>query len=900
MLNVRGLRGGAVLLAILLACPTLVGDRPHLAMVPVAWRPAWSTPVGVDTVGLIAAVSDQALAVATRPDTVRVYDPHTGEILRDIPIASRFPAPITGVWVASDTLVVSKGVPDVAGQALYGYDLATGADLWQRTVVVSTQDRTAGVGTYGGPRIMVTRRGILIVERSAEPFDLHSLDPRSGRTQTRAIHPGRCDLLGSATDQSLMFLSYCAGNRVQLTSVDPRTLRPEWARRMPSTFSLPHDPEVGDPPQMDVQAGPEGYVYALTGNEGFFFAPDGRRLSSARDAVATTGLTRWTRPLFAGAYPAIGEDGGLDLSGRWPLAAYLLSLDTGTGRMGALPLTLPSYTASLVGTIRGMAFVHHEDRMFAYRLVHGLPTGPAVFGGVPARAWPDACALLTGRDLRVLADGYRPVPSMKKLAGIELPNPAACDWVPPTDDAPVLSLSIDWVSSTTADARELFTRAATYSRTNDTFDPSDESSRHFSRTVEGPAGAFGETVVNAGPVIVRLSSTSRRALRRVAPLLQDNLLARYQPGIRAPAPARRGGWSHPTDGPVYPEPVVVDDVVYAGSGDGTLQALDARTGAARWIVRTGGSIMRSPAVVKGAVYAESGGKIVALDAASGRRRWSRTIRAGRGPVVADGVLYAIDEDSEVVALGAARGKELWRFRPDGSALNTDPVVAGSVVLLGSDHGVVYGVDASSGEQRWRLPAGDSEDRVHLAVAGGVVYAANESGKVHALDAATGKVRWVSRVDRAIVSPPVSAGDAVYLDVSGRTTYALDAASGKRLWSFLAPGDDLTFDWNATTADGLVYVSGPDYRVHALDAASGAERWSSPVGDGVHSGPVVAAGTVYVGGDDGTLYALDPATGAPRWSFPTGGTIETTPVVAGDLVYVGSSNGNLFALPTAGG
>ncbi|MFI6735806.1 PQQ-binding-like beta-propeller repeat protein [Nonomuraea sp. NPDC050451] len=889
----RRLRTGAVLLAILL----LVADAPRLPLVPVAWRPAWSASAEADA--LIAAVSDQALAVARRQGTVRVHDPRTGKILRDVPVDPRFPAPITGVWVAPDTLVVSKGVPDVAGQALYGYDLTTGAALWQRTVVVSTQDRSEDVGTYGGPRIMVTRRGILVVERSAEPFDLHSLDLRTGRTQTRAVHPGHCDLVGAATDQPVMLLSYCAGNVVQLASTDPRTLRPEWTRRMPSTFSLPVAPGVGDPPQMDVQAGPEGYVYAISGNEGFFFAPDGRRLSSARDAVATTGLTRWTRPLFAGAYPTIGEHGELALNGQWPLPAYLLSLDTDTGRMGGLPLTLPRDAASLVGTIRDMAFVHHEGRIIAYRLGYGLATGPAVFGGIPGAAWPDACALLTDRDLRVLADGYRAVPSAKKLAGIALPNPGACDWVPPTDDAPVLTLSIDWVSASAADARELFARAAAYSRKNDTFDPSDESSHHFSRTVAVPAGNFGETVVNAGPVIVRLSSTSRRALRLVTPLLLDNLLARYQPGVQAPAPALRRGWSHPTDGSVYPEPVVIDGVVYAGSGDGTLQALDARTGAARWIVRAGDSIMRSPAVVKGSVYAVSDGKIVALDAASGRRRWSRAIRADRGPVVAGGMLYAITEDSEVVALDTARGQELWRFRPEGFARNTDPVVTGGVVLLGSDHGVVYAVDASSGELRWRFRAG-GEQRVDLAVTGGVVYAAGANGQVHALDAATGKVRWTSRVDGAVDSPPVTAGGAVYLLVRGGATYALDAATGRRSWSFRAQGDDLTFDWDVSAAKGLVYVGAPDSRVHALDAASGAERWSSPVGDGVCSGPVVAAGTVYVGGDDGTLYALDPATGARRWSFRTGGTVETTPVVAGDLVYVGSSNGNLFALPTAGG
>ncbi|MEU4227193.1 PQQ-binding-like beta-propeller repeat protein [Nonomuraea sp. NPDC026600] len=896
----RGLRTGSVLLALLLACAGLVADGPRLPLVPVAWRPAWSTPTGDDADRPLAAVSDQALAVATRQGTVRVHDPRTGEILRNVPIDPRFPAPITGVWVTSGTLVVSKGVTDNPGQALYGYDLATGAALWQRTIVVSTQEISEGVGTYHGPQVMVTRRGIVIVERTAEPFDLLSLDPRSGRTQTRAAHPGHCDLVGAATDQSLMFLSYCAGNRVQLASVDPRTLRPEWTRPMPSTFSLLDVPEVGTPPRLDVQAGPEGYVYAISGDEGFFFAPDGRRLSTVREAVAATGPTRGSRPLFVGAYPTIGEFGELNLYESWPMPAYLLSLDTGTGRIGGLPLALPSDTASLVGTIRDMAFVHHQGLITAYRLVHGLSTERALFGGVPVSAWPDACSLLTARDLGVLADGYRAVPTAKTLAGVTLPKPGACDWVPPTDDAPVLTLSVDWVSSSTTDARDLFTGAATYAKDTYGLDPFDESSRHFSYAEFPASGALGVTVVNVGPVIVRLSSASRRALRLVGPLLRDNLLARYQPGVREPLPARRGGWSHPTDGTVYTEPVVVDGVVYAGSGDGTLQALDARTGAARWIVQTASPFFRGLVVVKGTVYAQSGGKVVAVDAASGRRRWSRMIEADSGPVVADDVLYTVTDDFEVVALGTTSGKELWRFRPDGFALNTDLVVTGGVVLFGSDDGAVYALDASSGEQGWRFPAGGGEERIELVVADGVVYAAGASGQVHALDAATGRGRWASRVDGAVVFPPVAAGGAVYVKVSGGATYALDAATGRRSWSFLAPSGDFAFSWGLSAAKGLVYVGAADARVHALDAASGTERWSFPVGEGVASGPVVTAGVVYVGGGDGSLHALDAATGAARWSFRVGGDIWTTPMVADGLVYVGSTNGNLSALPTAGG
>lgn len=45
-----------------------------------------------------------------------------------------------------------------------------------------------------------------------------------------------------------------------------------------------------------------------------------------------------------------------------------------------------------------------------------------------------------------------------------------------------------------------------------------------------------------------------------------------------------------------------ESVVYVGSGDGTLYALDAASGAKQWVYQTGSSIYSSPAVAGGAVY----------------------------------------------------------------------------------------------------------------------------------------------------------------------------------------------------------------------------------------------------------------------------------------------------------
>ncbi|MEV4378571.1 PQQ-binding-like beta-propeller repeat protein [Streptosporangium sp. NPDC049644] len=911
MLTVRGRRraAGVLLAVVLVACPA--ASAPRLPLVPVEWRAAWSVPADTDTGEPFFetpryAVSDHAVAVATRQGTVRIHDPRTGELRRTVPADPALTAPITGVWIAADTLVVSRGTPDIVDHALDGHDLTTGAALWRRTIAVSShQPRTEGIGAYRGPRIMVTERGIVVLERSAEPLDIRALDLRTGATTTRVTYPRGCHLRGAATARSVALLSSCAGNKLRLTSMDPRTLRHGWTRLL-SSFSSP----PGGDAAIRVTANAEGYVHASVGNDDFFYGADGRLLSTGPEAAGVMNPSRWSPPLLAGSYSGAAGHRGALLDNGWPLPAYLFSVDSGTGRLSGLPLDLPYHRVSLVGSIRGMAFVHSDvpddGRITAYKLSYGLSREPTRFGGVSASAWPDACALLTGHDLSVLADGYRAVPGADDSVGTEPPKPERCDWIPPTDDGVVVSLSVEWVSSSNAGARKLFTAEVGVIKEANAFDPTTESPGFLSYTVAETNGFYGATIINVGPVIVRLSSLSRQAVRLISPLLQGNLLAHYQPGVRAPGPAREGGWNHPTDAVVHAEPVVVDGVVYATSGDGTVSALDAATGAMRWRFQTGGSLLFDHVVVDGTVFAaNTSGRLVALDAATGRMRWSRRIDVYSDLVVAAGRLYvwtrnpAWSVSAEVVALNGASGKRLWSFQPEGDVLNPDPVLVGEVVHVGSDHGMVYALDATSGAQKWRLRAGGGQDHTHLVRAGGVVYAASTDGEVHALEGSSGKVRWSSGLDGPVDFRPVVAGGAVYLGNKDGTTYALDAATGTRLWSFQTEGDRPGFKWDVAVAQGLVYA-GDDSRLYALDAVTGTVRWSFPLGKGLTSGPVAEGGTIHVGDNEGTLHVLDAATGTVRWSFQTGGTIETRPVVAGGLVYVGGSNGNVYALPAAGG
>jgi outer membrane protein assembly factor BamB len=98
--------------------------------------------------------------------------------------------------------------------------------------------------------------------------------------------------------------------------------------------------------------------------------------------------------------------------------------------------------------------------------------------------------------------------------------------------------------------------------------------------------------------------------------------------------------------------------VYVTSRDGGVWALDARTGEYRWTAGDGLDIESAPVVVNGTVYVTSVDSdfdsVYAYDAANGTTRWSyRTDGIPSAPAVADGKVFAVDNDGRLLAFAPA-------------------------------------------------------------------------------------------------------------------------------------------------------------------------------------------------------------------------------------------------------
>ena len=360
-------------------------------------------------------------------------------------------------------------------------------------------------------------------------------------------------------------------------------------------------------------------------------------------------------------------------------------------------------------------------------------------------------------------------------------------------------------------------------------------------------------------------------------------------------------WSLYTGGWIVNAPTVADGVVYFGSDDDSVNAVDASTGDPLWRFEVGEVVRSTPTVTGGAVYVGSNDNhVYALDAETGELLWKYDTGdwAQYSPTVSDGKVYLGAQTvggHRIHALDAASGEVAWvaeptyPFRPEFT-----PTVVGDKVYTPGDSFRFHALDASTGEVVWSFETGIGGEAPPTVV-GGVVYLTGVNA-AYALDESTGEVLWSYDTERLPAREfPAIIADGIYYFAPDNNVYALDVATGEPLWSYEFSAADGMVDGTPVVADGVVYVGLEFGSFHALQA--GSVLWSRESGDVRLDSPVVADSVLYAESSDGFLRALDAATGEELWTFQKGyfSGVRSFTVTDG-VVYVGALDGGMHAFP----
>jgi eukaryotic-like serine/threonine-protein kinase len=205
--------------------------------------------------------------------------------------------------------------------------------------------------------------------------------------------------------------------------------------------------------------------------------------------------------------------------------------------------------------------------------------------------------------------------------------------------------------------------------------------------------------------------------------------------------------------------------LYAGNFDGTLYALDTRTGDVLWSSPGGCCIFdQAPAVSGGRVFQlRTDGTLTAYDAADGTQLWTVSDFSVGTMAAVDGKLI-FGHYPNVVARDQATGALLWTAPYFQSAAQGSPAVADGLVFAESNLSDLVALDENTGTLVWTASA---RSYWGPSVANGVVYASNYSGEWDAYKETDGTLLWSVTNDDGCFGPctntlPVVARGMLYL------------------------------------------------------------------------------------------------------------------------------------------
>lgn len=322
-------------------------------------------------------------------------------------------------------------------------------------------------------------------------------------------------------------------------------------------------------------------------------------------------------------------------------------------------------------------------------------------------------------------------------------------------------------------------------------------------------------------------------------------------------------------------------------------------------------------VLIGSLSSQYQGSIVALNAATGQKRWSQQpqtgkIHFGADMVVADSMIYITiqtvpgkDPAYAVASFATADGKPGVTFPVSSFPVSGNPyaiTVLKNTLYVTTRDGL-HAFDLSNHQQRWHtvLKPETAQEVLILTrpyILNGILYEAVETGttvsRLAAFSADSGKQLWQSAQIQGQVSDLTISNGIMYFgstiyqagSVKG-VLYAYDIQKGNPLWS--VPTDS-GVQWAPSVSNSVVYASAfvgmnqPE-NILALSASDGKQLWQHQITAGQMTTPYEQDGKVYVASgfvgaklNGGTLYALNAKSGSQVWTLDLGNGPQDISVV----------------------
>ncbi|MQF65451.1 hypothetical protein FIM04_04990 [SAR202 cluster bacterium AC-409-J13_OGT_754m] len=330
-------------------------------------------------------------------------------------------------------------------------------------------------------------------------------------------------------------------------------------------------------------------------------------------------------------------------------------------------------------------------------------------------------------------------------------------------------------------------------------------------------------------------------------------------------------------------PSIVDNTVFVGSSF-KFFFLDASTGEIKLERDMGGHINSSPAISESLVYfGSTDTHVYAIDRFTGETHWrfkAKSLTSG-APLVSNGMVFIGSGDEHMYGLDAATGKLLWKYFA-GMHISSSPSLENGVLYFTTANGL-FSVNYRTGQSRMHFRTYNIDNYEPPVLANGLVYM-DKSGTLQITKAGLRewpgrhrfetiwRILWVHRW--SLPKPPAQSG----------TLWRL-YPDNKKAWISSVP---------AVTETGL-YVGDSDGKFYARHPVDASEIWTFQAKGEIRSSPIIVGSNVYFGTTDGIVYSLDTRTGERLWELNLGSPIKLPPSFAEDKLFFRTEDGKLHAI-----
>lgn len=276
--------------------------------------------------------------------------------------------------------------------------------------------------------------------------------------------------------------------------------------------------------------------------------------------------------------------------------------------------------------------------------------------------------------------------------------------------------------------------------------------------------------------------------------------------------------------------------LFLATGDGSLHALDAASGALLWKVDLEYPLIGTPLIVGDALYIPtSDNAIVAASKATGEALFSYrrppaedfTIKGRAGILLYEDYLITGFDDGAIVAIDRRDGSAVWEYdtsadieddgskRPTFADVDTTPIIVGDELWVASFNAGLYRLNPSNGS----VIARDAEAKgiTDIQLSGDFLLITSKDRGIVAYDIVTRDEAWDRPSERGAISPlTIAEGEIVLYGETPGSFLAVDLKTGKEL-ARIEGGEGFSAQ-AATSADfvGVLSNAGHFYAFKLLD------------------------------------------------------------------------------------